>query len=80
MGTGLGIAFVSCVPEIERKGPRFRMLGGMVVAGGLARALSWAEIGAPGRGHQLGLIMELGVVPLLMLWQWRFARRGGLRR
>jgi hypothetical protein len=76
----LGIAFVSCVPEIERKGPRFRMLSGMVVAGGLARALSWAEIGAPGRGHQLGLIMELGVVPLLMLWQWRFARRGGLRR
>jgi hypothetical protein len=76
----LGISFVSCVPEIERKGPRFRMLGGMVVAGGLARALSWAEIGAPGRGHQLGLVMELGVVPLLMLWQWRFARRGGLRR
>jgi hypothetical protein len=76
----LGLAFVSCVPEIDRKGPRFRMLGSMVIAGGLARALSWAEIGAPGRGHQLGLVMELGVVPLLMLWQWQFARRGGLRR
>jgi len=71
----LGVAFVTCVPAIERKGPRFRMLGAMVVAGGLSRALSWAEIGAPSRGHQLGLVMELGVVPLLMLWQWSVARR-----
>jgi hypothetical protein len=71
----LGIAFGTCVPAIERKGPRFRMLGAMVIAGGLARALSWAEIGAPSHGHQLGLVMELGVVPLLMLWQAAVARR-----
>lgn len=71
----LGLAFVSCVPEIENKGARFRLLGAMVVAGGLARALSWAELGAPGTGHRFGLVMELGVVPLLMLWQWRVARR-----
>jgi hypothetical protein len=67
----LGIAFATCVPAIERKGPRFRMLGAMVIAGGLARALSWAEIGAPSHGH----VMELGVVPLLMLWQAAVARR-----
>lgn len=71
----LGIAFVTCIPAIDRKGPRFRMLGAMVIAGGLARALSWADIGAPSRGHQLGLVMELGVVPLLMLWQAGVARR-----
>jgi hypothetical protein len=71
----LGFAFVSCISAIERKGGRFRLLGAMVVAGGLARAYSWMQIGPPSSGHQLGLVMELGVVPLLMLWQWRFAAR-----
>ncbi|NUU46957.1 DUF4345 domain-containing protein [Sphingomonas zeae] len=70
----LGLAFTTCVPGIERKGARFRLLGLLVVAGGLARALSWATIGAPSAGHRLGLVMELGVVPLLMLWQARIAR------
>lgn len=70
----LGIGFASCVPGIERKGGRFRLLGAMVVAGGLARALSWVEVGAPSIGHRLGLVMELGVVPLLILWQARVAR------
>lgn len=71
----LGCGFASCVPAIERKGPRFRLLGAMVVTGGLARALSWAEIGAPSVGHRLGLGMELGVVPLLMLWHRAVERR-----
>jgi len=72
---GLGLAFVTCVPAIERKGARFRLLGALVIAGGMARALSWAMVGAPSTGHRLGLAMELGVVPLLMLWQARVARR-----
>ena len=71
----LGFAFASTVPRIEQQGPRFRLLGAMVVMGGLGRALSWAMIGAPGIGHRLGLVMELVVVPLLMLWQTRVARR-----
>jgi hypothetical protein len=71
----LGIAFASCVPEIERQGPRFRLLGAMVIMGGLARLLSWAQVGIPGTGHRLGLIMELVIVPLLMLWQLRVARK-----
>jgi hypothetical protein len=71
----LGIAFATCIPSIERRGPRFRLLGAMVVAGGLARLLSWAMIGPPGFGHRFGLAMELGVVPLLMLWQTRVERR-----
>jgi hypothetical protein len=69
----LGLGFASCIPGIERKGARFRLLGAMVVTGGLARALSWIDVGAPSTGHRLGLAMELGVVPLLMLWQHRVA-------
>lgn len=72
----VGIAFATCIPAIERKSARFRLLGAMVVAGGLARLLSWAELGTPGLGHRLGLAMELGVVPLLLIWQGRVARRG----
>jgi hypothetical protein len=70
----LGLAFASCVPAIERKGARFRLLGAMVIAGGLSRLLSLAAIGPPSFGHRFGLVMELGVVPLLMLWQARIAR------
>ncbi|WP_380873711.1 hypothetical protein ACFB49_43310 [Sphingomonas sp. DBB INV C78] len=71
----LGLGFASCVPAIEARGPRFRLLGAMVVAGGLARLLSLGIVGWPGAGHRFGLVMELGVVPLLMLWQARVARR-----
>lgn len=70
----VGVAFATCVPGLERKGPRFRMLGAFVVTGGLARLLSLATVGAPSLGHRFGLAMELGVVPLLMLWQWRLAK------
>lgn len=71
----LGFAFVSTVRDIERKGRRFRLLGAMVIMGGLARALSWVTVGTPGWTHQLGLVMELGVVPALMLWQARIAAK-----
>lgn len=70
----MGIAFVSTIPRIEQKGRLFRLLGAMVVLGGLSRALSWMEVGAPGGGNRFGLAMELGVVPALMLWQARVAR------
>ena len=71
----VGIAFASCVPGIERKTARFRLLGTMVVLGGLARAVSAMEYGLPSDGHRFGLVMELGIVPLLMIWQSRVARR-----
>lgn len=71
----LGIGFASCIPRIETKLPRFRLLAAMVVMGGLARALSLALVGSPSTGHLFGLVMELGVVPLLVLWQARIARR-----
>lgn len=70
--TGLG--FASCIPHIETKSARFRLLGMLIVTGGLARGVSLIAVGAPSTGHILGLGMETIVVPLLMLWQWRLAR------
>lgn len=71
----MGCAFFSCVPRIETRTARFRLLGAMVVAGGLARALSWATVGEPSIGHKIGLAIELGVIPLLLLWHARVAQR-----
>ncbi len=73
--TGLG--FLSCIPDIERKGPRFRLLGGLIFVGGVSRGISLLAVGVPSQGHVLGLVMETVVVPLLMLWQWNFANRMG---
>ncbi len=75
--TGLG--FLSCIPSIERKGARFRLLGGLIVVGGLARLVSLLAVGVPSQGHVLGLGMEIGVVPCLLLWQLSFARRWARR-
>ena len=72
---GVGVAFTTCVPGIERKGARFRLLGALVVCGGLSRLVSLLAVGVPGMGHVFGLAMELGVVPLLMVWQGRVERR-----
>lgn len=72
---GIGLAFVACIPGIERKAALFRALSLIVLVGGLARLLSLASVGVPGDGHQFGLVMELIVVPLIMLWQARVARR-----
>lgn len=72
---GVGIAFATCIPDIENKGPRFRLLGALVVCGGVARIVSLLAVGPPSKGHIFGFAMELGTVPLLMLWQYRFAKR-----
>ncbi len=71
----VGVAFATCIPRIETIGPRFRLLGALVMAGGLARVVSLVAVGVPSAGHVFGFGMELGAVPLLMLWQASFARR-----
>ncbi len=70
---GLGLGFWSLVPGIERQGRAFSLLTGLVVVGGLARALTAAKLGAWGPSVILPLIMELGVTPALWLWQTRLA-------
>jgi hypothetical protein len=69
----IGIAFATCIPGIERKTARFRLLALLVFMGGLGRLLGLVSSGVPGTGHVFGLAMELGTVPLLVLWQARVA-------
>ena len=69
------LGFVSCIPGVEHKGARMRLLGALVIAGGMARAWGMIDSGLPGIGHRIGLALELGVTPALLLWQARVARR-----
>lgn len=72
----IGLAFGSCIPGIERRTARFRLLALLVFVGGLGRLLGLISSGLPGTGHVFGLAMELGAVPLLVLWQARVAGFG----
>lgn len=69
----VGLAFATCIPGIEGKTARFRLLAFLVFVGGLGRLHSLASIGMPSGGHLFGLAMELAAVPLLVLWQARIA-------
>ena len=72
---GVGLVLLSCVPQIETRTARFRWTCAAIVAGGFARAFGLMMRDAPSLGHQLALAAELGVVPLLVVWQARVARR-----
>jgi hypothetical protein len=69
----MGVAWWSCVPAIDRKTERFRLLAFLTFTGGLARLLSLDLAGAPGAGHLVGLAIETLAVPALTLWQARIA-------
>lgn len=71
----LGLGWWSCVPSIETKGRRFRLLAAVTVAGGLGRLAALGLAGAPSAGHLAGLGLELVVVPGLVLWQRRVQAR-----
>ena len=72
---GVGIMALSCVPRIEQRGERFGWVVALVFCGGLARLYGIVFHGWPSAGHITGLGLELGVTPLLGLWQRRLARR-----
>lgn len=72
---GMLLLYVSCIPDMERKTARLRLLGFLTIAGGLARLLSRIEVGTPSTGHQIGLVIELGIAPAMILWQARIAAR-----
>lgn len=69
----IGLGFATCIPGIEGKTTRFRLLAFLVFVGGLGRLFGLLSAGAPGAGHLFGLAMELVAVPLLVLWQARVA-------
>ncbi len=71
----IGLGFCSCVPRIERRGRRFRLLAGLVVLGGLGRLYGVLQGDTLAWSMWLALAMELAVTPLLAVWQWRVARR-----
>jgi hypothetical protein len=67
----IGLGFWSSVPDIDKRGDRFRLLTGLVLIGGFARLYGLARNGTPGLAMQAALIMELLVVPGLALWRER---------
>jgi Domain of unknown function (DUF4345) len=71
---GVGLGFWSLIPTLERQSRAFGLLTGLVVLGGLARALTAARLDAWGLSVVLPLVMELGVTPALWAWQLRVAR------
>ena len=71
---GIGLSFWSLIPTIERQSRVFTLLTLIVVLGGLARLLTALRLGAWSLSVDLPLVMELGVTPLLCLWQYRVAK------
>jgi uncharacterized protein DUF4345 len=76
----VGLVLLSCVPRIEARTARFRWAAGAIVLGGLGRLAGLATGDAPSAPHLAGLAAELILVPALVLWQARVARRceGGI--
>jgi hypothetical protein len=70
----IGLGYWTTIPDIEHKTARFRLLTGLVAIGGLSRLVGLAM----GDGVSLAtagpLVLELGVAPLLCLWQNRASR------
>jgi hypothetical protein len=71
---GIGLAFWSLIPTIERQTRSFALLSAIVMLGGLTRLFLAVRLGDWRLAVTLPLAMELGVVPLLWLWQRRVAR------
>ena len=72
---GIGVMALSCVPHIERHRERFGWVVLFVVIGGLARLYGFLTAGVPEGSHYYAIFMELGVTPLLGLWQRRVSAR-----
>lgn len=75
---GIGLAFWEAIPQIERRGERIRLIGAVVVLGGLLQLVGVLFVAVPGLPMLLGLAMALVVTPALCLWQARVARRCGM--
>lgn len=73
----IGMIFVISVPSIEKHKDRFLILGVIVFIGGLARLYEGLLTGFGTMPHQLALVMELIITPLIVLWQRRVARLSG---
>jgi hypothetical protein len=70
----IGLSYWACVPTIERRGEIVRLLTVIVLVGGLARLAGMLVAGDPGPTMRWALVMELGVAPVIGLWQARVAQ------
>jgi hypothetical protein len=70
----IGVAFAAAIPTIERQGARFRLLTGIVFAGGLSRLYGVAVTGQLTQVTAFALLMELGITPALAICQYRLFR------
>ena len=71
----IGLVFVFSIPAIEKHRSRFLLLGFVVFTGGLARLYEGYLTGFGTLPHQLALVMELVITPLIVMWQMRVARK-----
>lgn len=71
---GIGFAFAWTLARLDQRANVFRVLGLVVICGGLSRLSGAARQGLPGTAHSLALVMELLVVPTLLLWLGRIER------
>ncbi|MBV9550956.1 MAG: DUF4345 family protein [Alphaproteobacteria bacterium] len=72
---GIGLAYWSLIPDIERRRGAFTLLTAIVQVGGLARLYAAFRFQAWSFDIALPLLMELVVAPLLWFWQLRIARK-----
>jgi hypothetical protein len=72
---GIGLAFWSTIPAIEKRGEIFGLLTAIVMLGGLARLTMAVRMNVWTLDVTLPLLMELLVTPALWLWQRRIAKR-----
>lgn len=76
---GIGLAFVACAADLDRRAGVYRVLSLIVILGGLGRLIAASERGLPTGANRMAFVMELVVVPLLLLWLGRLKRRSELR-
>jgi hypothetical protein len=72
---GYGAALYISLTALAQHAATFRIVGGFLVLGGLARLLSVALRGCPGHPIAALITIELGLVPLILWWHARVLAR-----
>jgi Domain of unknown function (DUF4345) len=75
---GLALIVWWLIPQIERQTVLFRLICGVVFAGGVGRVLAWHFSGSPGLAFLAVTAIEL-LMPLLIPWQAYVADRASPR-
>ena len=72
---GIGLAYWSLIPDIEKRSGPFTLLTAIVFVGGLARLSMALRVGSLIPPIGLPLLLELSITPLLWIWQQRIAHK-----